>query len=660
MIKKYSEFIFESLQVSKDILKSKLDSYERLKKFLDSNKNLGYMGKFTDFLFKGASYQDLVNVYNNLLYLKSKNIRIDISKYNKFEELLDKIIKETRIYKSKFIFNKFPKEQKNIIIEYEEDDEHHDFDGVSSETSLLLSKLYELDYSAFIKKISRYHEYDELINSLRRFIESKSNTFTKEYVKSILNDELKLVYEDKEIFILRVLDYDSIVKIASDTSWCLLNESTFKKYISDNQKQFVLIDYSKDEFELDFKIGFTLNKFNKITHAHNILDDECLEYLSELLNNNNIDVSSLLSGSNFDIIREITNKSNYGDIENAIGLIKNENEFIHILKILSEYINGLNGKYGYTYDYNKNNQFRLVSMLFSTWFNDIKKQIISEEMFSNYKSYFGSLFEEIKNKLIKNLIVIGNKPPNEDIFYIKIDILKKYYKSWNISFAKIEKLVDFLERIENYPEYIPYIEYYTNNKKDDINKLVKLYCFYLNCKKNNSGGAGASTIAKILIDNIYQKDKKSRSSKLDLHSPMQLYNLFDIKYHFDISNYGYAKSNNIISENIDLYNIGYELRRILPLLMNCNLTIHYTKKYFLEEINKNFKLSNGRITPRSDRKFFARVTGEIINPISQNLTRVNRKFDFSENVNFPLKYDVEYSILSDRNSKTKKISIVIE
>lgn len=56
MIKRYNEFVFENLNKSKSILKSKLDDYEKLKKFLTDENAMGYMGKYTEFLFNGVPY----------------------------------------------------------------------------------------------------------------------------------------------------------------------------------------------------------------------------------------------------------------------------------------------------------------------------------------------------------------------------------------------------------------------------------------------------------------------------------------------------------------------------------------------------------------------------------------------------------------------------
>lgn len=49
MILKYTDFILENMDLSKSILNKKMKAYEKIKDLLQ--KNLGYIGKFTEYLF---------------------------------------------------------------------------------------------------------------------------------------------------------------------------------------------------------------------------------------------------------------------------------------------------------------------------------------------------------------------------------------------------------------------------------------------------------------------------------------------------------------------------------------------------------------------------------------------------------------------------------
>lgn len=115
MIKRYNEFVFENLNKSRAILKSKLDDYEKLKKFLTDENAMGYMRKFTELLFSNVPYNELITLYNNVIDLKRKNIRINVDDFDKYEKILDEIAKLQTGYKFKNIFNQFPKEQKDLF-----------------------------------------------------------------------------------------------------------------------------------------------------------------------------------------------------------------------------------------------------------------------------------------------------------------------------------------------------------------------------------------------------------------------------------------------------------------------------------------------------------------------------------------------------------------
>jgi len=78
-IKKYSGFINENMDQAKSLIAKKMAAFDKLKNLL--SKNLGYIGKFTEYLMhENIKYEDLVELYNQILDLKSKNATIDISK----------------------------------------------------------------------------------------------------------------------------------------------------------------------------------------------------------------------------------------------------------------------------------------------------------------------------------------------------------------------------------------------------------------------------------------------------------------------------------------------------------------------------------------------------------------------------------------------------
>ncbi len=88
-IKKYDGFINENMDQARSLIAKKMAAFDKLKSLL--SKNLGYIGKFTEYLLhENVTYEDLVELYNQILDLKSKNTTIDISKLS-YEKALDKI-----------------------------------------------------------------------------------------------------------------------------------------------------------------------------------------------------------------------------------------------------------------------------------------------------------------------------------------------------------------------------------------------------------------------------------------------------------------------------------------------------------------------------------------------------------------------------------------
>ena len=156
----------------------------------------------------------------------------------------------------------------------------------------------ELYNKFWIKKISRYKNKEDLIKSLSNFVYSDSNI---NYINNMINNDhnLRLVYNDGEIIIVRVLSFESINNIASDTSWCIKDSlSYWVQYVGSDNIQLVLFNFNLPKNSKFHKIGITLNnsKYNIYSTAH-ATDDS---YISEedlkkyLIKNTNMSISDLL------------------------------------------------------------------------------------------------------------------------------------------------------------------------------------------------------------------------------------------------------------------------------------------------------------------------------------------------------------------------------
>ena len=109
----YHNFIAENMDMARSIMAKKNSDFEKLKILL--SKNIGYIGKFTEFLYhENIPYSDLENLYKDLIFLKSKSSSFDIQGF-KYEKLLDKIEESKNNLTIKSFIDQFPSEQKNII-----------------------------------------------------------------------------------------------------------------------------------------------------------------------------------------------------------------------------------------------------------------------------------------------------------------------------------------------------------------------------------------------------------------------------------------------------------------------------------------------------------------------------------------------------------------
>lgn len=274
---------FENLTQAKSIIAKKMEGYEKLKTLLA--KNLGYIGKFTEYLFnENVPYDSLVELYNMLLELKSRGQAINISEL-KYEKVLDTIEKTKNELSVRTLINQFPSDQKNLARELVKKN--------ASNFQLLLKASKIEDISAFISKISRYKSESELKTALQLFSRNRMNSKEKvlEYVKN--SKSSKVTLDKGELLIIHVGAFDDMKVLGSDSSWCILGQHMWNTYTKD-RFQFIMYDYSLSEFETKFKIGFTLNSNGTIHAAHDILDSGARDYLVAKLTENDISLTSLI------------------------------------------------------------------------------------------------------------------------------------------------------------------------------------------------------------------------------------------------------------------------------------------------------------------------------------------------------------------------------
>lgn len=289
IIKKYDSFINENMDQARSIIGKKMAAFDKLKVLLA--KNLGYIGKFTEYLIEeNVVYEDLEELYNKIVDLKSKNTTVDISNLS-YEKALDKIIELNNDLLVNSLLSKFPSLQKNLIKErITRGSTKFSFNSIIYNTLLKVAKKDNL--KTFISKVSRYKDFSTLDDALKLFSKDPKNS--KEQVKQLINDiNSDIVFENDNIIVVKVDSLADINLLGPDTSWCILGSGQWNNYTK-NRLQYIVYDYTKDEFDPKFKIGFTLNKDGSLHAAHDILDGSALGELRTVLNDNSITYKDLL------------------------------------------------------------------------------------------------------------------------------------------------------------------------------------------------------------------------------------------------------------------------------------------------------------------------------------------------------------------------------
>jgi hypothetical protein len=311
---------FENMAMAKSIISKKMDGFEKLKTLLKSN--LGYIGKFTDYLMnENIPFSDLESIYNDLVDLKNKQKPIDISSL-KYEQVLDKIQNIRNDLSVNSLIQQFPSEQKEIARELLKNDVFG-----NSHYNLILQASKKEDLTALLSKIRRYHTKDELKNALKLFgkVAFNDKEQIKEYLKT---SKSNLAFENDDTMVVKVNLIEDIQKLGSDTSWCILGQGQWNSYTR-GRYQFIIYDFRRDTFDPLFKIGFTLNKDFSVYAAHDILDGSSTSQLNSLMIEQGIKFSELITKAEVinitsDIIERINSRTSLANLQNYADNVSSE------------------------------------------------------------------------------------------------------------------------------------------------------------------------------------------------------------------------------------------------------------------------------------------------------------------------------------------------
>jgi hypothetical protein len=604
---------FENMALAKSIISKKMEAFDKLKELLKSN--LGYIGKFTEYLMnENIPYVELENLYQNLIDLKKKQKPIDISDLS-YEGVVDKIQKYKNDILVNSLISQFPSEQKKIA---------RDLANNITGYNLLLKASNNHKIDILITKISRYHSKEELKSALTLF--SKESINDKEKIKEYIKEsKSEIVYDKDDIMIVKVISISDIQKLGSDTSWCILGQSMWNRYTS-GRYQYILYDFSKDDWDPKFKIGFTLNKDFTVHAAHDILDSGCSSYLNDIMNSNDIKYSQLVPKSEVinltnDMISNLKKSSTISILRQYSDSASLEQIPIFLNKLFDISTKDDDISLGESkIDIFKNCLNRYFSDKVYVTFGDLKA--VDSRLPSMIRKLQSKNPEILKRKLVSDKPVFNERELNSSISVSMLDIWKKedLVKSFGSDLTKLIKIpgASLLYSGEEFK--------FTNDwSKEKIESI-------------------SNKINEIYKDGIWKKSFESGNK----------YQFYVFIKNYVIFNYALGRGSSVDKSAINLlkedYKIEYAYLLKMPIdLSKCEYIIRTLNKWSIPLIIKK----------DYDDKFIYIESMKIIIPLVNHLLGYKLKFklsktNFNNYTRFPMKLESEGSkIMHDLISKFK-------
>ena len=264
--KENKRFLTNILSSDKSVLANQIMAY-----MLSGNsKNL--FEWFLRAINSGGNFYDLIKISNFHKYYKNLQSRLSlksITAYNpgKYFALLNEIatIKVLKIIYG--VVKEFNTKQRRLLCEFLNNNSGKD-------NVKMLTRFYRLNKCErrnIIKKVSTIDDINSIVSLLKTFTGTSYN-WNMDGVKEYLNSSpggFEIAYEKGQILIIQVKDFKMMNAIGRKTPWCISrNRDSWESYVSCNEKQFILFDFSKPEFHEDSMIGFTTYDGKYLTAAH--------------------------------------------------------------------------------------------------------------------------------------------------------------------------------------------------------------------------------------------------------------------------------------------------------------------------------------------------------------------------------------------------------
>lgn len=190
--------------------------------------------------------------------------------YNGFYEIQDLVSEMIALRKNKranLVINMFNTAQKKLLKKVE-------LNNVNLETFSKFSILSDVKKRNFIRKMSTIEDVEDIMRQMKLLtnihFEWNRDSFN-EFINNASGINCEVVYDNNNIVVVKVNDYETIKHLAKTTNWCISKNKRFwNEYIEFKEgktKQYVLFDFNKSEDNELSIVGFTTTN-NGIVHAH--------------------------------------------------------------------------------------------------------------------------------------------------------------------------------------------------------------------------------------------------------------------------------------------------------------------------------------------------------------------------------------------------------
>jgi hypothetical protein len=250
-IQKYK--IFENVRQAKKFLDENNISYDNkdyleLKNILSSN--LGYLGKFTEWLYQDNTLNFLEDIYK---MIKNTSLDKDINSFETAEDLYDYLTEKKYETKVNQTINSLPSRTRRLTNQELRDLIKNNIDNTDS-----IKDFYS-------KKGGRYKNVKDLIKDTKSLITNLQGEWNPDSIKY---EDIELVYKDSNTLILQIDNYARSCDLGSK-HWCIsTSEYMFEDYTDGFKKQYFIYDFTKDISDKKSMIGTTINSRGNPTDIH--------------------------------------------------------------------------------------------------------------------------------------------------------------------------------------------------------------------------------------------------------------------------------------------------------------------------------------------------------------------------------------------------------